>query len=500
MKTSFSSLPKYALLSAALFMGAAAHAQDENDALRFSMLNPQGTARSIGIGSALGSVGGDFSALSVNPAGIGIYRRGEVMFSPSLTFNKVNSDYSGKSFDDNGASFSFTNVGAVFTHAPRGKNYNKSNWKAVSFGIGINRMADFSRNYTYSGVNHENSASWVFEADANTNGVNAEGSPGWLGYQSYLLDTAAGGGFISVVDPQNYPGGIRQTNLVKERGGISELALSLGGNYQEKLMLGATVGIPVLRYARTKQFKEQAVDNPYNDFSNYTYTEDLLTTGTGINLKLGAIFIPTPNFRIGLALHTPSYIALNDQSKNSITANTQGFGGINSVNAPENIYEYSITTPWRAVVSGTGMLGKYGFVTLDYEYVDYSATRYNFNSADRDYEQYINQNIRDIYQAASNIRLGVEARLEGLGLRAGFGYYGNPYKNNQYADGQRLELSAGVGYRFAGGTFLDFGFRHRWYKNPDVPYVLSYTNVGAVPTADLSTGENAAVLTLGWKF
>lgn len=499
MKTSFSSLPKYALLSAALFMGAAAHAQDESDALRFSMLSPTGTARAIGIGSALGSVGGDFSALSVNPAGIGIYRRGEVMFSPSLTFNKVNSDYSGRTFDDNGASFSFSNAGAVFTHTPRGQKYNSSNWKAVSFGIGINRMADFTRNYTYSGTNHENSASWVFEADANNNGVNAEGSPGWLGWNSYLLDTL-GGGYISVVDPQNYPGGIRQTNLVKERGGISELALSLGGNYQEKLMLGATVGIPVLRYARTKQFKEQAVDNPYNDFSNYTYTEDLLTTGTGINLKLGAIFIPTPNFRIGLALHTPSYIALNDQSNNSITANTQGFGGINSVNAPENIYEYSITTPWRAVVSGTGMLGKYGFVTLDYEYVDYSATRYNFNSADRDYEQYINQNIRDMYQAASNIRLGVEARLEGLGLRAGFGYYGNPYKNNQYADGQRLELSAGVGYRFAGGTFLDFGFRHRWYKNPDVPYVLSYTNVGAVPTADLSTGQNAAVLTLGWKF
>lgn len=499
MKAPINSVYKTLCLSAALLLAAGAHAQNEEDALRFSMLNPTGTARSIGFGSALGSVGGDFSTLSVNPAGIGVYRRGEVMFTPSLVFNKVGSQYSGQSEDDNGTSFSFSNAGAIFTHTPKGQNYNTSAWKAVSFGIGITRMADFSRNYTYSGVNHENSASWIFEYDANNGNVNAEGSPAWLGYQSYLLDTAAGG-FISVVDPAAYSGGITQSNVVKERGGLSELALSVGGNYQEKLMLGATLGIPIVRFARTKAFTEEAVGNPYQDFKNFTYTEELLTTGTGVNLKVGAIYIPTPSIRLGLALHTPSYIALTDQSNNSVTANTDQFAGIVTARAPENIYEYSMTTPWRAVLSGTGFIGKYGFLTLDYEFVDYSSARYKFGSDNRNYEQAINQNIRDSYQAASNIRVGGEARLENLGIRAGFGYYGNPYKSTQYKDGQRLELSAGVGYRFAGGMFMDFAFRHRWYKNPDVPYVLPYNNVGTVPTADLNTAQNTAALTLGWKF
>src|SRR3954468_4991444 len=76
-----------------------AQAQNERDALRLSFLQPQGTARSIGFGSALGSVGGDFTTLSVNPAGIGIYRRSEMMFTPSITFNNTSGYYAGNTRD-----------------------------------------------------------------------------------------------------------------------------------------------------------------------------------------------------------------------------------------------------------------------------------------------------------------------------------------------------------------------------------------------------------------
>ena len=61
-----------------------ATAQDENDALRFGMSQYFGTARGMAIGNATGSIGGDFSTLSVNPAGIGIYRKSEFSFTPNL--------------------------------------------------------------------------------------------------------------------------------------------------------------------------------------------------------------------------------------------------------------------------------------------------------------------------------------------------------------------------------------------------------------------------------
>src|ERR1044072_8593112 len=92
-----------------------AQAQDERDAVRFSFLQPQGTARSIGFGSALGSIGGDFSSLAVNPAGIGIYRSSEITVTPSLTFSHTDADYSGNSHVDNGTHFAFSNLGLVTT-------------------------------------------------------------------------------------------------------------------------------------------------------------------------------------------------------------------------------------------------------------------------------------------------------------------------------------------------------------------------------------------------
>src|SRR5215203_5485406 len=108
-------IPFHLILSV---MSVSAFAQDESDALRLSFLQPQGTARSLGIGSALGSVGGDFTSLSVNPAGIGVYRRSEFMFTPSLVFNNTKSRYAtGVPEEDNGTAFNFSNIGYVLTHS-----------------------------------------------------------------------------------------------------------------------------------------------------------------------------------------------------------------------------------------------------------------------------------------------------------------------------------------------------------------------------------------------
>ena len=491
---------KQTLAAALTVLALPAFAQDAGDALRYSFLSPQGTARSIGFGSALGSVGGDFTGLSVNPASIGIYRKSEFMVTPFLSVNGADATYQGEGNQDAGARFVVSNVGAVFTAVPKGRRYKNASWKAVSFGVGLNRMADFSRNYTYSGLNESNSASFVFEEDANSNFNNIDDNtrPAYLGYQSYLLDTF-NGGFISVVNPSQ-TGGIRQTNSVNERGGINELVFSLGGNYQEKLMLGATVGIPLLRYIRERSYTEDdnSGDNN-NDFANFTYNEYLKTTGAGLNLKLGAIYRPNEFVRFGAAIHTPTWYSMTDVSRTSITANTEGFGGTQNIEAPERQYDYNLTTPWRAILSATGFLGKNGFVSLDYEYVDYASTRFSFSgSADQQYERTINQNIRNTYQGASNIRGGLEIRLDQLALRAGAGYYGNPYQRTTNG-GERIDLSAGIGFRFA-HSFLDLGYVHRFYDNNEQPYTTGYSNVGAVPTAKLNNSINNVALTVGWKF
>ena len=66
-----------------------ATAQNEVDALRYSTQNLTGSARYSAMGGAFGSLGGEFSALSSNPAGIGMYQFTEFTFTPSFNVNST---------------------------------------------------------------------------------------------------------------------------------------------------------------------------------------------------------------------------------------------------------------------------------------------------------------------------------------------------------------------------------------------------------------------------
>ena len=61
---------------------AGAFAQNDLDAFRFSQTNWEGTARFMGAGGAFGAIGGDFSSLSTNPAGIGVFKKTEFSLTP----------------------------------------------------------------------------------------------------------------------------------------------------------------------------------------------------------------------------------------------------------------------------------------------------------------------------------------------------------------------------------------------------------------------------------
>jgi hypothetical protein len=72
---------------------AAVHAQTASDALRFSYI-PQygGTARTVGVGGAMGALGGDFATISMNPAGLATYRMSEFTYSPGFHAAKAGSE------------------------------------------------------------------------------------------------------------------------------------------------------------------------------------------------------------------------------------------------------------------------------------------------------------------------------------------------------------------------------------------------------------------------
>ena len=77
------------LLSAGAMLGfLASMSQLPEDVLRYSYYPQRGSARSMAIGGAMGSLGGDINALYVNPAGLGLYKTREFVVSPGVVFNQ----------------------------------------------------------------------------------------------------------------------------------------------------------------------------------------------------------------------------------------------------------------------------------------------------------------------------------------------------------------------------------------------------------------------------
>ena len=511
------------VLPALLFCTIASSAQDVKEAYNFSNLTVQGTASSMGYGNALGSLGGDFSSLSVNPAGLGIYRKSELEITPSLRLNGASSDYAGTTTLDNNARFNFNSFGLIFTASAKGRHYEHRNWKTVSFAFGMNRVADFNRSYTYQGNNNTSSASLAFESDANLNPGNAASttpntSLGYLGYNSYLLNqNPTTSAFYTTVP---FTGGINQLKSVQENGSINEYVISLGGNYKEKLMLGITIGIPVINYHSYSNYTESSSDNNIvsnpSGFSSFNYNQTLDITGGGINAKIGAIYKITDNFRIGAAFHSPTYYTISDMSSKSLyvindsslnASSTIGYSGTSA----NNQFNYNLTTPWKGILSATFLFKKLGFITADYEYVDYSSMRYRYPDGFESDETAINQAIKKTYQGVSDFRIGAGINVTKIFIvRAGLGYYGNAYTSYGEANElsyttQRVDLNAGLGLHFK-HFYTDLGFVHSMYQGVDQPYSIDYSGVvsSAQPATILKATTNYSInnlaLTMGVRF
>src|SRR5437868_14990600 len=81
------------------------YAQEPSDALRYSWLTQNGTARNQAIGGAGGSLGGEFSSLFINPAGLGFYKTSEIVLTPGYSLKNFRSTYNSSPSTSNNNNF-----------------------------------------------------------------------------------------------------------------------------------------------------------------------------------------------------------------------------------------------------------------------------------------------------------------------------------------------------------------------------------------------------------
>ena len=530
------------LLTLALQAGA----QGWTDALNFSDNDYLGTARSVGMGNAMTAVGGDLGSLTFNPAGSAVASYSQFTITPGLSFSTVTAQ--GSLLDNSGSPIGFEDVyktrkgrmgmpnfGAMMVYDTR----NKRGLKRVSFGIVGNVTRDYTNRLRASGTNASSTlaGSLASQADGYSTDVLA-GSfyqaniPSWetmVGWQGGLFEQIDGA-YVGITESLLDNGKIVLTDKVgqyyglERKGSKYDLLMNFGLDFNDKFYVGANIGITTLSYRSDENRSEDALAgiNYGNDFQSLRMRSSYYDDGSGLYAKIGFIARPVNGLRIGAAIQTPTLMQVRETYQ--LEGRSVAEGIEMSQSSPMDEWFYNVISPMRVNAGIAYTIGKFGLVSADYEFTDYSAMRlsaaydadYNYDFSDA------NLDIKDFLGPVHAIRVGAEIKpAPELALRVGYnlttGAQYNTLDNGRVVsltsderfDQLRSAVSFGIGYSSPGSFFLDAAIRFQYLPNEYFTPYWYYYQDGGVSYTDNSvvTPEICAqsalcntVLTLGWRF
>lgn len=507
-------------LSLALAMGQASHAfaQDATDALRYSQQQFGGPARTQGIAGANVALGADFGNLSSNPAGLGFYQKSEIHASLGLGFGQTDGSLNAGKLNEQSNNVNIPSLGLVLA-TRRADSDQSSSWRGGTFALGFTRLADFNKTSNYQGTVDDGQSFFQRLREPRTTVADVSnqyynGSNG-----TYLnLDGLAYGGYLTNINKIRQgsdsalvtiarTGPIGQGERVVSTGSMSQFDLGYGGSFRDRLYIGVGLGIVSSNYREARDFYETESD-PATPFAGLQLHDELRTTGTGINGRLGLIYRVTNAVRLGASIQTPTFMRLTDTYSTTLTTNftplnqrlNPPIGTVTNSTAP-GAYDYVLTTPFRANGGATVVVGKYGFISGDVEYVGYGQARLNSdpNSTNGDNASFASQNqdIQSLYRNTLNYRVGAEGRYSVFRARLGYAYYGDPYQNpgNGHSSA-RSYYTAGLGLR-QGNFFVDVAEVYNSYDNYYSPY---YLGSGQEPQVALNNSRYTTAITAGLTF
>lgn len=487
-----------------------AFAQYTGDALRFSQTNYGTTARLNGMGNAQIGVGGDLSSIGGNPAGLGLFTKSEFSFTPEFNGSDINANYLGKNTSTNTSQLNLNQLGVVFyvpTYKQKGQDTKKGVISAV-FGLGYVRNNNYSMESNYNGTNGITSITDYFAQIAGNTLPNklSEGSLEQMAYNNYLIsyDDVAGNYYPETFVNQNLNEFNKQRSNSIKSGSVSEFNFAGALNIGNQIYIGANLGLVNIKYTSDAQFEESGklhiADQPVNSTKDYKllFNQNQTTKGSGANGRLGIIFRPDKNFRLGATLQTPTWFLIED----SYTEGLDNRGTTNGNNS--NItydFNYNLRTPLKGSLGASYIINNQAIITADLDYIDYSTLKFSANdsyASEYDIQVIKNNNteVRQNYRNAINYRVGGEYKINKISLRAGYGLNGSPYKTDNDGFFNTKIYSTGLGYR-VNQYFLDLAYQRIEGNNTFSPYTLSNGNE---PVADIKNTRNNVFLTFGLRF
>ncbi len=483
--------------------------QNMDDALRYSRLFYQGTARFNGMSGAFTALGGDVSAIGLNPAAAGVFRSTEVSITPAVFFRDLNTDWNGYGSDDSYSGLTLGQAGLVSSfRTGSGKGLTNLNL-AYTF----NRTNNYYRNAVIDGISNNSSMAdfWALQATGYRTGE--LGGTAFMAYDTYLIDTLPNylDEYASIFSyyGETYPEyGQKLKRVIDNSGYSNEHTIALGASLGDKVYLGAGFGITNVSY--TGHYSHLESDDAQNtfDFVNFTYTDHFKATGSGWNFKLGAIVRPFESLRIGVGFTTPTIYTIDEVFYNSLSVKLDNDTPADPsddanpvVNNEDMTYRYRVTTPYHLNAGIAYQIGNFGLISADYEFIDYATARLSKGADGYNFETE-NEDLAAEVGATGNLRLGAEARLGPLYLRGGYSHHGSAFTEGTLnEDASSNGYSAGLGYR-QDNFYIDVAMV---WLNSYESYMMYPDDSRAVPeyTSDpvnLNIKDKYLSVTLGLKF
>ncbi len=492
------------------------NAQDITDALRYSQDNIQGTARFRALSGAFGALGGDMSAVSLNPAGSAIFNTSHA--SVSLSNLNVNNDvsYFNGFTNSSNSEIDFHQAGAAFVFNSR----NDSPWRKIVLSIAYDKTANHDTDWVARGTNQNNSIGNYFTNIANgiplgeflafdgesdseayadigsTFGSNHQQA--FLGFYSFILEPEDINNDNNTVYSSNVGNGpYQQEYAYAETGYNGKVSFNFSTQYQENIYLGVNLNTHFINYEKSTQLFESNNDTGAV-INEVLFNNTLSTLGTGFSFQLGGIAKLNQNLRVGFTYDSPTWYTITDETTQAIeTFSIDGITG-NSDNEvfsviPQiiNIFpEYRLQTPSKITGSAALIFGSQGLISFDYSRKDFSKTKFKPTSDPN--LAFQNNLISESLKVANTYRLGGEYKFENFSFRGGYRFEESPYLNEDFY-GNLTGYSFGLGYNF-GNTKLDLT-----YDTSEREFNHQLFNTGLIDSANINRKMDNITLSLSFS-
>jgi hypothetical protein len=480
-------------------------AQNDIDAMRYSQTFFGGTSRSKAMAGSFGALGADGSCMANNPAGIGLYRKGDINLSLGLKFFSVEATHNGTSNKNFKASVPFDGLTLVGAWDSKQQPDNHH-----SLGLSCNQIANFNGNTTIEGQANFKSIANDFLASANGKALkNLDNTYSGMAYDNYLIDRydTTTNQYASLINTKY---DLIQSKTIETRGKINEWCFNYAYGYKDKLYLGATLGIPVISFSHNSVYSESDTNDSMRlstnsspsyyyptegvgGFKSMSYQETYKTTGNGYNLKVGVIYRASEFIRLGASFHSPTIYNLTDGYVYRMSANYDEGGSFTTQYPPDNggKFNYQVITPMKFTGSIGLLYNKLGALNIDYDIINYKQA--SLQSSPQEFTG-VNAVIRNKYSQTSNLRVGAEANLKPMFVRLGYAMYGSPFGETFSGDFVRSFYTGGIGFR-KDKMYLDISFTKSMNSENYYMYNPKY-----VDKSTLKNSGTTIAVTVGSKF